>query len=70
MKYLDFICPSVLDILSLATFGGASIAARAAKISAKLAAKGAKEGPLPVTEEDQKLLWKQTCSMGFGDILW
>ena len=40
MKYLDFICPSVLDILSLATFGGASIAARAAKISAKLAAKG------------------------------
>ena len=39
MKYIDLICPSIIDILGVLTFGGVSIAARAEKMGIKLASK-------------------------------
>lgn len=63
MKYLDFICPSLMDVIGLATFGGASIAARAAKLSAKAGAKhiakaGAKKGIKKLSQKQLKLIAK------------
>ena len=63
MAYLDFICPSLIDVIGLATFGGASIAARAAKISAKVGAKkaakaGAKKGIKKLSQKQLKFIAK------------
>ena len=63
MKYLDYICPSLMDVIGLATFGGASIGARAAKISAKAGAKGAvktvsKKGTKKIAQKQLKFIEK------------
>lgn len=55
MKYLDYICPSVMDVVGCFTVGGASIAARAAKISTKNAIK---KGSKTMTKNKMKLLAK------------
>jgi hypothetical protein len=49
-KALDFICPSLVDLLSLVTFGGASVAARLAKAGVKTGAKIGKNVAKKITK--------------------